>query len=74
MVTRFRSSGFDILAIPGTRSRALDIESPEVAKRDIPLELGCGHGGNGHMDRDVGQGLVADLVHFDILAFRGSQN
>jgi hypothetical protein len=53
--------GFDISAIPGTRSQALDIESPEVVKRDIPSELGCGHGGCNRIDQN-----------FDILAFRHS--
>jgi hypothetical protein len=39
IVTHLGSSRFGISAIPGTRSQALNIESPEVAKLDVPLEL-----------------------------------
>jgi hypothetical protein len=51
-VTCFESLGFDILAIPGTRSRALEIGSPEVAKHDMPSKKGCDHGGRNHIDRN----------------------
>jgi hypothetical protein len=62
-VIHFGSLGFDISAIPGIRSQALDIESPKVAKCDIPSELGCGHGGRNRIERN-----------FNILAFNGSRS
>jgi hypothetical protein len=60
-IKHFRSSGFDISAIPGTRSRALDIGSLEVAKCDTPLENGCDHGGHNRIDRNFGNSAFQNL-------------
>jgi hypothetical protein len=60
LVTGFESSGFSISTIPGIRSRALDIESSEVAKRDIPSELGYGHEGRRSHGMRIGQGIIVD--------------
>ena len=73
VVTRFRSSGFDILAIPGTRSRALDIESPEVAKHDIPSELGLQSRGKVVTWTEDWPRANRSLSHFDISEFGESK-